>query len=124
MDAQLQEFTSVISGDRRTNDELSEIQRVAITAFVLAGRSYREAARAFNCSLGAVHKTLRRFNASKTFTSGPRKGRPKKISQVEKRKSGLQKSTTGHPIESSLGKGREGEPQGLNTAKLALRRVH
>ncbi|KZL85832.1 hypothetical protein CI238_05771 [Colletotrichum incanum] len=39
-----------------TNDELSEMQRVAITAFVLAGRSYREAARAFNCSLGATSK--------------------------------------------------------------------
>ncbi|KAK1973334.1 hypothetical protein LZ30DRAFT_29077 [Colletotrichum cereale] len=81
MDAKLQAFISYVSGDRRSNDELSEIQRVAIAAFVLAGRSYRDAAYHFNCSYVAVQKTMNRFSTNQTFKSIPRKGRPEKLSK-------------------------------------------
>ncbi|KAK1981475.1 hypothetical protein LZ30DRAFT_782008 [Colletotrichum cereale] len=84
MDAQLKAFNAALSAGRKSNDELTELQRVAITAFVLAGRSYRETARAFGCSPGAVHSTVRRFRTAGTFTSTPRKGRPEKLSEEEK----------------------------------------
>ncbi|KAK1990377.1 hypothetical protein LX36DRAFT_413272 [Colletotrichum falcatum] len=79
MDAKLQAFISYISGDRRSNHELSEKQRIAIAAYVLAGRSQREAARTFNCTRGAVKRTINRFATNQTFQSNPRKGRPEKL---------------------------------------------
>ncbi|EFQ30164.1 hypothetical protein CGRA01v4_00455 [Colletotrichum graminicola] len=84
MDAELKAFNALLSADRKSNDELTELQRVAITAFVLAGRSYREAARAFGCSPGAVQTTVRRFRTARSFASTPRKGRPEKLSEEEK----------------------------------------
>ncbi|KAK2036066.1 hypothetical protein LZ31DRAFT_419184, partial [Colletotrichum somersetense] len=85
MATKLQAFITHISGGRRRNDELSEMQRVAIASYVLAGRSYREAARTFNCSIGAVQNTINRFSTNHTFKSRPRKGRPEKLSRVEKK---------------------------------------
>ncbi|KAK1961816.1 hypothetical protein LY78DRAFT_536345, partial [Colletotrichum sublineola] len=84
MNAELKAFNALLAADRKSNDELTELQRVAITAFVLAGRSYREAARAFDCSPGAVHKTVQRFRTARSFASTPRKGRPEKLSEEEK----------------------------------------
>ncbi|KAK1992803.1 hypothetical protein LX36DRAFT_542690, partial [Colletotrichum falcatum] len=80
----LKAFNALLAADRKSNDELTELQRVAITAFVLAGRSYREAGRAFGCSPGAVTKTLQRFRTARSFASVPRKGRPEKLSEEEK----------------------------------------
>ncbi|KAK1948932.1 hypothetical protein LY78DRAFT_537748, partial [Colletotrichum sublineola] len=64
--------------------ELTEIQRVAITAFVLAGRKHKEAAAVFGCSWAAVTKTIQRFYNTQTFRSKPRKGRPDKLNLHEK----------------------------------------
>ncbi|KZL83806.1 transposase [Colletotrichum incanum] len=53
MEAELAAFCTDISGNRSSNDELSEVQRVAITALVLSGRTYRDVAALFNCSANA-----------------------------------------------------------------------
>ncbi|KAK2028982.1 hypothetical protein LX32DRAFT_639492 [Colletotrichum zoysiae] len=82
--AELRALNALLSAGRKSNDELTELQRVAITAFVLAGRSCREAGRAFDCSPGSVQKTVQRFRASRTFTSAPRRGRPEKLTEEEK----------------------------------------
>ncbi|KAJ0158077.1 hypothetical protein CTA2_12360 [Colletotrichum tanaceti] len=85
MEADLQLFNSLISGDRRSNHELTNLQRVAIVAFVLAGKSYRETASAFNCSVGVVSRTLQRYRKDHTFESLPRKGRPENPLKRKKR---------------------------------------
>ncbi|KAK1984712.1 hypothetical protein LZ30DRAFT_545245, partial [Colletotrichum cereale] len=66
MDDKIQLFASTIMGSRRENHELTEIQRVAITAFVLAGRTHKEAAAVFGCSRAAVTKTIQRFNTTQS----------------------------------------------------------
>ncbi|KZL71773.1 transposase [Colletotrichum incanum] len=49
------------------------MQRVAIIAFVLAGRNYRETARTFDCSLGAVQKTYDDSKPARLLLLGPEK---------------------------------------------------
>ncbi|KAF6819004.1 hypothetical protein CPLU01_13154, partial [Colletotrichum plurivorum] len=85
MDAKLRAFAANLSGDRSYNDELTELQRVAITAVVLSGTSQRVAARLFNCSRGAIEQTLRRYEKDGNFVSNPRQGRPSVLSRQQKR---------------------------------------
>ncbi|KAI3546004.1 hypothetical protein CSPX01_04500 [Colletotrichum filicis] len=79
-DTELRAFAARLRGERSSGFELKEQERVAIVALVLGGRSYRNVAAIFGCSLGAVASTVRRYNKDHTFKVAPRKGRPKKVS--------------------------------------------
>ncbi|KAK1992249.1 hypothetical protein LX36DRAFT_311470 [Colletotrichum falcatum] len=83
--ADLQLLSSLLSENRGKNDELSELQRVAIVAAVGAGLSQRQAAEVFGCSKYTVTNTLYKFRHNHTFKSQPRKGRLDKLSKREKR---------------------------------------
>ncbi|KAK2036379.1 hypothetical protein LZ31DRAFT_561194, partial [Colletotrichum somersetense] len=67
----LQQLSSLLSENRSKDDELSELQRVAIVAVVGAGFTHRQAAETFGCSKYAVTRTLDRFRQDHTFKSQP-----------------------------------------------------
>ena len=85
MEARKRAFKLQLSGNRKFDHELTDFQRVAIVALVVAGKSYRDAASLLDCSLGAVQAALRRFDATHSFKSLPRPGQPEKLSNTEKR---------------------------------------
>ncbi|KAK1989808.1 hypothetical protein LX36DRAFT_742462, partial [Colletotrichum falcatum] len=82
--ADLQLLSSLLSENRGKNDELSELQRVAIVAAVGAGLSQRQAAEVFGCSKYTVTNTLYKFRHNHTFKSQPRKGCLDKLLKREK----------------------------------------
>ena len=57
--------------------ELSTEIRAQIIVLIHEGYSYREVAKRFQVSLGAVQKSVSRYNASGHFFSNPRTGRPR-----------------------------------------------
>ncbi|KZL82667.1 transposase, partial [Colletotrichum incanum] len=61
MATDLQAFGPEISGNRGPNDELSQIERVAIVTAARCGKSYSEISRAFGCTRSTVRRTIQRY---------------------------------------------------------------
>lgn len=85
MPLELRKFGTIISGNRRQNDELSSEQRAAIASRVASGETKSAVAREFKCSRGAVRRAVDRWITNQTFNSLPRTGRPQKLTHRERR---------------------------------------
>jgi transposase len=78
-------FGTVISGNRRKNDELSPHTRSAIMSALANETSPSKIAADHNVSRQTVYNTRKRFESLETFDSRPRKGGPVKFSAYTKR---------------------------------------
>ena len=78
-------FGQEISGNRRPKAELTPAARAALLAKHEASILRAELAHEFNVHLSCVYKTIKRWSNYKTLKSLPRSGRPKKLTQREKR---------------------------------------
>lgn len=78
-------FGTEISGNRRPNHELSNEARAAIVSRVLDGAPRKDVAREFRVSPKTIYNTMKRWDATRNNDSRPRAGRPKRLSDREKR---------------------------------------
>ena len=78
-------FGTELNANRRRNCELSSVQRSAIYAAKIAGKSVAQISRDFKVHRNTVTKTIQRFQNHHTFKSLPRKGRPQKLTPTQKR---------------------------------------
>jgi transposase len=85
MPSELRKFGTEISGNRQRGKELTSDQRAAIASRAADGAKQSVIAREFQCSRGAVRRTVERWLKKRTFDSLPRKGRPPKLNHRERR---------------------------------------
>ncbi len=81
----LRAFGTIISGNRQSKQEINPETRAAIISAVTAGEKKVHVAARFHVSPSAVTRVLQRFEASGNINSSPRSGRPKSLSEREKR---------------------------------------
>lgn len=82
----MRSFGTEISGNRRSNTELSKEARSSILAQVDAGAQKVQVARDFGVSRRVIYNTINRFTNHQSLASLPRKGRPPKLDRHAKRR--------------------------------------
>jgi transposase len=78
-------FGSEISGNRRSDCELSENTRLTVYLSIKASESKTKIAKDFGIGRTTVYETFKREEINKTFKSKSRKGRSKKLNERNKR---------------------------------------